>query len=141
MPKHSATPNPTGTLTLAPLHTLLTTRTPSQNSQQLQQPQFLGSETSNDTRIWYNILKFKVNNKFITHKLQHTLYIPEAPNCLLSASRFDETGGKVIIQKGKCSLEDKNTVGHGILQRQLYLMDAETVYPAKANFASAMKKT
>ena len=62
-------------------------------------------------------VKFKVNNKFVTHKLQHTLYIPEAPNCLLSASRFDETGGKVIIQKGKCSLEDKNgnTVRHGIL--------------------------
>ena len=62
-------------------------------------------------------VKFKVNNKFITHKLQHMLYIPEAPNCLLSTSRFDETRGKVIIQKGKCSLEDKNgnTVGHGIL--------------------------
>ena len=62
-------------------------------------------------------VKFKVNNRFITHKLQHKLYIPEAPNCLLSASRFDETEGKVIIQKGKCSLEDKNgnTVGHGIL--------------------------
>ena len=62
-------------------------------------------------------IKFKVNNKFITHKLQHTLYILEAPNCLLSASRFDETRGKVIIQKGKCSLEDKNgnTVRHGIL--------------------------
>ena len=88
-------------------------------------------------------VKFKVNNKFIAHKLQHMLYIPEAPDCLLSASRFDETGGKVIIQKGKCSLEDKNgnTVGHGILRRQLYLMDAETVYLAKANFASAMKKT
>ena len=37
-------------------------------------------------------IKFKVNNKFVTHKLQHMLYIPEAPNCLLSASRFDETG-------------------------------------------------
>ena len=62
-------------------------------------------------------VKFKVNNKFVTHKLQHTLYIPEAPNCLLSASRFDKTRGKVIIQKGKCSLEDKNrnTVGYGIL--------------------------
>ena len=62
-------------------------------------------------------IKFKVNNKFITHKLQHTLYIPEAPKCLLSASRFDETGGKVIIQKWKCFLEDKNgnTVRHGIL--------------------------
>ena len=57
-------------------------------------------------------VKFKVNNN-----LQHTLYIPEAPNCLLFASRFDETGKKVIIQKGECSLEDKNgnTVGHGIL--------------------------
>ena len=88
-------------------------------------------------------VKFKVNNRFITHKLQHTLYIPEAPNCLLSASKFDETGGKVIIQKRKCSLEDKNgnTVGHGILWRQLYLMDAETVYLAKANFALATKKT
>ena len=88
-------------------------------------------------------VKFKVNNKFITHNLQHTLYIPDAPNCLLSTSRFDETGGKVIIQKGKCSLEDKNgnTVRYGILRRQLYLMDAETVYPAKANFASAPKKT
>ena len=64
-------------------------------------------------------IKFEVNNKFVTYKLQHMLYIPEAPNCLLSASRFDETGGKVIIQKGKCFLEDKNgnTVRHGILQR------------------------
>ena len=42
-------------------------------------------------------VKFKVNNNFVTHKLQHMLYIPEAPNCLLSASRFDETRGKVII--------------------------------------------
>ena len=62
-------------------------------------------------------VKFKVSNKFITHKLQHMLYIPEAPNCLLTTSRFDETRGKVIIQKEKCSLEDKNgnTVRHGIL--------------------------
>ena len=60
-------------------------------------------------------IKFKVNNKFVTHKLQHMLYIPEGSNCLLSASRFDETGGKVIIQKGKCSLENGNTVGHRIL--------------------------
>ena len=83
-------------------------------------------------------VKFKVKNK-----LQHMLYIPEALNCLLSASRFDETKGKVIIQKGKCSLEDKNgnTVRHRILQRQLYLMDAETVYPAKANSALATKMT
>ena len=87
-------------------------------------------------------IKFKVNNKFITHKLQHTLYIPEAPNCLFSASRFDETGGKVIIQKGKCSLEDKNgnTVRHGILQRRLYLIDAETVYLAKANLHWQQKR-
>ena len=62
-------------------------------------------------------IKFKVNNKFVIHKLQHMLYIPEAPNCLSSTSRFDETRGKVIIQKGKCSLENKNgnTVRHRIL--------------------------
>ena len=52
-------------------------------------------------------VKFKVNNRFITHKLQHTLYIPEAPNCLLSASRFDKTRGKVIIQKENVPLKTK----------------------------------
>ena len=52
-------------------------------------------------------VKFKVNNKFITHKLQHTLYIPEAPSCLLSASRFDETRGKLLSKKGNFSLKTK----------------------------------
>jgi hypothetical protein len=35
-------------------------------------------------------IKFEFDGKTLTHQLQNTLYTPEAPNCLLSISRFDD---------------------------------------------------
>ncbi len=38
------------------------------------------------------ILPFEINGRTITHTLTEVLHVPEAPNCLLSSSRFDDKG-------------------------------------------------
>jgi len=43
-----------------------------------------------------------VGKEIITHVLHNVLYVPEAPNCLLSASRLDEARGSVTIGQGVC---------------------------------------
>jgi hypothetical protein len=53
-------------------------------------------------------LKFEFDGKTFTHQLRNTLYTPDAPNCLLSLSRFDDTNGKVDFNDGKCWLKDKD---------------------------------
>ena len=62
----------------------------------------------------------------LSHKLQHVLYIPKAPNCLLSVSQLDEKDGRIIFHKRQCYLEDKNgnIIGYGQMQGRLYLLDA-----------------
>ena len=71
-------------------------------------------------------IDFKIKGKIISHKLQHVLYLPDAPNCLISVSQFDEKGGRAIFHKGKCFLEgkDKSIIGYGQMQGRLYLLDA-----------------
>jgi hypothetical protein len=61
------------------------------------------------------MIDFKVKGKTLTHKLHHVLYLPDAPNCLISVSRFDEKGGRAIFCKGECFLEgkDKTIIGYG----------------------------
>src|SRR5277367_3151728 len=74
-------------------------------------------------------IEFKVKNKIFTHKLHHVLYLPDAPNCLISVSRFDEKGGRAIFYKGECFLEgkDKVIIGHGKMCGRLYLLDATAI--------------
>jgi len=60
-------------------------------------------------------IDFRVSRKTLTHKLKNALYIPEAPNCLLSVSRLDKNDGKFIFHHWKCQLENKegSIIGHG----------------------------
>ena len=54
------------------------------------------------------------------------MYVPEAPNNLLSVTRLDEIGGRAVMGKGYVRLYDKNKmlilVGRKI--EQMYLLDA-----------------
>ena len=57
------------------------------------------------------IVNFSVEGKIIRHQLRDVLHIPDAPNCLLSISRLDDSGGHVDFRKGGCRLFDaKNQV-------------------------------
>jgi len=57
------------------------------------------------------VVKFSVEGKIIQHQLCEVLHISDAPNCLLSISRLDNSGGHVDFQEGGCRLFDvKNQV-------------------------------
>ena len=91
------------------------------------------------------LVNFDVNGKIITHRLQNVLHIPEAENCLLSLGRFDDGGGHVVFQKGKCTLHDRNNriVGNGVKNGRLYLLSAraQIATQERANIASSRKLT
>jgi hypothetical protein len=72
-------------------------------------------------------LAFRVSGKTLIHKLQNVLFIPEAPNCLLSVSRLDENDEKVTFHRRKCVLESKEgtIIGYGHMKGRLYLLDAK----------------
>ena len=74
-------------------------------------------------------VKFEFDRKTSHHKLQHTLFVPNAPNCLLSLSCFDETGRKVEFEKGVCWMKDRlnRVVGRGSKCQQLYLLTAKAI--------------
>ena len=40
-------------------------------------------------------IKFKFDGKTFVHQLCDTLYVPNAPNCLMLLSRIDDGGGSV----------------------------------------------
>jgi hypothetical protein len=60
-------------------------------------------------------VKFEFDRKTFTHQLRNTLYMPDAPNCLLSLSRFDDMNGKVDFNDGMCWLKNKDgkVIGKG----------------------------
>ncbi|KZO92960.1 hypothetical protein CALVIDRAFT_470412, partial [Calocera viscosa TUFC12733] len=66
-----------------------------------------------------------VNGKIITHTLKDVLHAPNAINSLLSAGRFDETGGKIHFYASKCELRNSNgiLVGTGKKTNRLYLLN------------------
>ena len=80
-------------------------------------------------------IDFRIKEKTMTHTIQNVLYLPEAPNCLLSVSRFNEKGGRIVFHKGECFSEakDKFIVRHGTMHGRLYLLEATV---AKSNDAS-----
>ena len=77
-----------------------------------------------------------------THKLQHVLYLPDAPNCLISVSRFDEKGGRAVFHKRECFLEgkDKSIIGHGQMRGRLYLLDATVNKSNKSSLYASSHK-
>ena len=78
-------------------------------------------------------LKFEFDGKTFTHQLCNTLYTPDAPNCLLSLSRFDDTNGKVDFNDGKCWLKntDGQVIGKGFKHQRLYLLAARATLPGQ----------
>ena len=74
-------------------------------------------------------IDFKVEGKTIQHRVKDVLYVPEAPNCLVSVSRFEEAGGSVVFKNGKCFLltKDNRLVGRGTRRGRLYYLDAHAV--------------
>ena len=74
-------------------------------------------------------MTFDVKGQKVQHQMKDVLYVPEAPNCLLSVSRFEEAGGSIVFKNGRCSLRTKDgrLVGCGTRQGRLYLLDAQAI--------------
>ncbi|TFK17284.1 hypothetical protein FA15DRAFT_555832, partial [Coprinopsis marcescibilis] len=79
------------------------------------------------------------------HTLRDVLHVPDAPNCLLSVSRFDDAGGKIEFESGKCILKDKNgrIVGAGHKHGRLYRLHAraQLLGQERTNYAASIKLT
>jgi hypothetical protein len=90
------------------------------------------------------IVNFSVEGKIISHRLANVLHVPNAANCLLSGTRFDEGGGTFSGGNGKCSLTNKNgqLVGTGSKTGGLYLLDAraQLLDQERTNYASTGQK-
>jgi transposase InsO family protein len=88
-------------------------------------------------------LKFEFEGKSFTHQLRNTLYTPDAPNCLLSLSRFDDSGGRVDFNDGMCWLKNKEgkIIGKGYKHQRLYLLTARAILQEKerSNYAATKK--
>ena len=88
-------------------------------------------------------IEFTMEGKIIQHKLKDVIHIPEAPNSLLSISRFDESEGYVGFQNGTCRLYVKGDtlVGTGQKINRLYRLDARSRIrpPERANIATTKK--
>jgi gag-polypeptide of LTR copia-type len=71
-------------------------------------------------------LNFKVDGKTVKHHLKDVFHIPEVPNCLLSSTRFDDTGGETKTKKGRLFLYNKDSklVGTGQKVNRLWKLDA-----------------
>ncbi|KAJ2925473.1 hypothetical protein H1R20_g11620, partial [Candolleomyces eurysporus] len=71
-------------------------------------------------------VNFAVDGKTMQHTLQNVLHVPEAPNCLLSIPRLDESGGWAEMKGGKCTLRDKTsrTIGYGWKVNRMYKLEA-----------------
>ena len=69
-----------------------------------------------------------VDGRKFRHLLQNVFYIPDAPNCLLSVSCFNDAGGEITFRKGKCRLLDQSgkVIGTGKKVNKLYILDAST---------------
>lgn len=89
-------------------------------------------------------INFKVGDLTYAHSLKDVLYVPGAPNCLLSLSRFDEGGGSVAFSKGGCELKDRKgrVVGLGRKVDRLYQLDARArLWRERANYAAPAAKS
>ena len=89
-------------------------------------------------------LKFEFDGKMFNHQLRDVLHVPTAPNCLLSLSRFDDTGGKLETGNGICWLKSKSSavIGKGYKHQRLYLLAARAALPGqeRTNYATMKAK-
>jgi hypothetical protein len=75
-------------------------------------------------------LECLVNGKTIIHRLTDVLHVPEAPHCLLSNSRFDQAGGRVLTGSGRTTFTDKSgrILAAGKLVNGLYQLYAKAIF-------------
>jgi len=76
-------------------------------------------------------LKSRVKEKNIMIVLPNVLYVPSAPNSLVSLTRLDESGGHAAMGNGIIQLYDKNQtlIAVGRRVERMYLLDVSTVTP------------
>ena len=90
-------------------------------------------------------IKFEFDGKTFIHQLRDTLYVLNAPNCLLSLSQIDDGGGSVDFSDGTCWIKDKGKkiIGKGYKHHRLFMLYARVALPGKemANYASTEKLT
>ncbi|KZT61116.1 hypothetical protein CALCODRAFT_406968, partial [Calocera cornea HHB12733] len=72
-------------------------------------------------------LHFYVNGQTVTHTLKDVLHALNTLNSLLSAGRFDDTGGKIRFSASQCELRNAKgiLVGTGQKTNRLYLLNAK----------------
>ena len=89
------------------------------------------------------MVHMSVNGQTIPHRLRDVLHVPSAPNCLLSAARFDDAGGKFEGGDGRCFLKNKtnNIIAEGTRIGRLYLLNgrAQLLGQERTNYAAAPK--
>ena len=90
-------------------------------------------------------IKFNFDGKQFIHQLRDTLYVSNAPNCLLSLSRIDDGGGLVDFKDGTCWIKDKGkkVIGKGYKHHRLFMLYARAALPGteRSNYASTEKLT
>jgi hypothetical protein len=89
------------------------------------------------------MIHMSINGQTILHQLHDVLHVPNAPNCLLSATCFNDAGGKFEAGNKKCLLKDKtnNIVAEGIRVGRLYLLNgrAQLLGQERTNYATTPK--
>ena len=89
------------------------------------------------------LVHMSINGQTITHRLQDVLPVSNAPNCLLSATHFDDAGGKFEGGNGKCLLKNKtnNIIAEGIRVGRLYLLNgrAQLLGQERTNYVATPK--
>ena len=90
-------------------------------------------------------IKFEFDGKQFIHQLCDTLYVPNAPNCVLSLSQIDDGGGLVDFKDGICWIRDKSKkiIGKGYKHHRLYMLYARATLHGteRSNYASTEKLT
>ena len=62
------------------------------------------------------------------HQLWDILFVPEAPNCLMSLSKIDDGGGSVNFKDGLCWIRNGDKItGKEYKSQRLYLLHARAI--------------
>ena len=87
-------------------------------------------------------LKSQTDKQNYVIVLQDVLYVPQAPNSLLSIPHLDESGGHTIMGDGRIHLYDKNEtlIAVGWKVERMYLLNI-TAYTALKQVALSMETT
>ncbi|KZV82198.1 hypothetical protein EXIGLDRAFT_560933, partial [Exidia glandulosa HHB12029] len=85
----------------------------------------------------------QVDGKTIRHTLGDVLYVPSAPNSLLSLSRFDSRGRRAEFSGGTCSFyaSDGTLLARAEQSGRLYRVIGRTVTPSASSAVTTTLQT